>query len=78
MGKALSFSLSWPNPQERRRDDRYGAAVGTELRVRLLSVGSALQLRRELFEDERGDLGRCAVVCVKDQVVGRELVEISG
>lgn len=77
MCKALSFSLSCPNPQERRRDNRDGSAVGTELRVRLLGGGSAVQLWRELFEDERGDLGRCAVVCVEDQVVRKELVELS-
>lgn len=36
-----------------------------------------MQPRRELLEDERGDLGRCAVVGVKDQVVRRETVELS-
>lgn len=69
MGKALSFSLDRPDPQEPRRDNRDRSTVATELRVRLLGGGSAVQQRRELLKDEPGDLGRSEVVCVEDQIV---------
>lgn len=69
--------LGRPNPEEVRRVNRDGSDVGTKLRVRLLGGGSTVQLRREVLEDERGDLGRRAVVGVEDQLVRSELVELS-